>query len=153
MKKILLLISTFFNIGKFPIAPGTLTSLVTTCIFYVYNYYLEPPLYIILTSIVLVFLIGIPASHYAEKYFKKKDPRPCVIDEVAGQMISLILVPVSIFPYIAGFFLFRFFDIIKPYPVKKAEKISGGFGIMLDDIIAGLYALGFLHLFLYITRA
>ena len=150
MRQILLFIATFFNIGRLPLAPGTWASLVTTVLVYFIKPYWQAPLYIQIAAIVIVFVLGIPAASAAERHFKKKDPRPCVIDEVAGQMLSLLLVPHNIYLYGAGFFLFRVFDILKPFPVRNAEKIPGGFGIMLDDIVAGLYALGVLHLYLYL---
>jgi phosphatidylglycerophosphatase A len=112
--------------------------------------YWQAPVYIQTAIIFIVFLIGIPAATHAEKNFDKEDPRYCVIDEVAGQMIALLLVPHQIGFYIAGFFLFRFFDILKPFPIKHLEKIPQGLGIMIDDVAAGLYALGVLHLFIYI---
>ena len=150
MRQILLFIATFFNIGRLPLAPGTWASLVTTVLVYFIKPYWQAPLYIQIAAIVIVFVLGIPAASAAEKHFNKKDPRPCVIDEVAGQMLCLLLVPHNIYLYGAGFFLFRLFDILKPFPVRNAEKIPGGFGIMLDDIAAGLYALGVLHLYLYL---
>jgi len=150
MKRILLCFATFFYIGHLPIAPGTWASLVTTVLVYFIKPYWQAPVYFQIAAIVLIFLLGIPAASAAEKHLNKKDPRLCVIDEVAGQMVSLLLVPHSISFYIAGFFLFRVFDILKPFPVRNAEKIPGGFGIMLDDIAAGLYALGVLHLYLYL---
>jgi phosphatidylglycerophosphatase A len=146
----LLFFATFFYIGHLPIAPGTWASLVTTVLVYFIKPYWQAPVYIQIAAIVFIFLLGIPAASVAEKHFDKKDPRPCVIDEVAGQMVSLLLVPHAISFYIAGFLLFRLFDILKPFPVRNAEKIPGGFGIMLDDIAAGLYALGVLHLYLYL---
>jgi phosphatidylglycerophosphatase A len=150
MKPTLLFIATFFNIGRLPLAPGTWASLVTTVLVYFIKPYWQAPLYIQIAVIVIVFVLGIPAASAAERHFKKKDPRSCVIDEVAGQMLSLLLVPHNIYLYGAGFFLFRLFDILKPFPVRNAEKIPAGFGIMLDDIVAGLYALGILHLYLYL---
>jgi len=150
MNRLLILIATFFNVGKFPLAPGTLASLITTIVFYVVNVQLQPSIYAQIATIVLLFIVGIPAAAAAEKHFEKKDPGSCVIDEVPGQMISLLFVPYSVGLYVAGFFLFRFFDIFKPFPVKQADGIKGGFGVMFDDILAGLYALGVLHLILYI---
>jgi phosphatidylglycerophosphatase A len=150
MKRILLCFATFFYIGHLPIAPGTWASLVTTVLVYFIKPYWQASVYMQIAAIVFIFLLGIPAASVAEKHFNKKDPRPCVVDEVAGQMVSLLLVPHSISFYIAGFLLFRVFDILKPFPVRNAEKIPGGFGIMLDDIAAGLYALGVLHLYLYL---
>lgn len=144
------MIATFFNVGKFPLAPGTLASLITTIVFYLVNVYLKPSIYGQIAAVVLLFIIGIPAAAASEKHFQKKDPGQCVIDEVPGQMIALLFIPYSIGLYAAGFFLFRFFDIIKPFPVKQADRIKGGFGIMFDDILAGLYSLGLLHLLIYI---
>ncbi len=150
MKKFGLLLATFFNIGRFPIAPGTLASLVTTAVFYAANTILQPSLITQIAAIVIIFIVGIPAASVGEEHFGKKDPRPVVIDEVAGQMVTLLMVPYSIGAYVVGFFLFRFFDILKPFPVNIADqKIKGGLGIMVDDIAAGLYGLGVIHLILH----
>jgi phosphatidylglycerophosphatase A len=151
MSKLSLWIATFFYIGKFPIAPGTLTSLVTATTFFLVNRYAHLSLYGQLAAIVIIFFIGIPVATAGEKYFGKKDPRPVVIDEVAGQMVALLWVPCTIGLYFLGFLLFRFFDILKPFPVGLADrKLSHGFGIMADDILAALYALGTIHLILYL---
>lgn len=150
MKRILFLISTFFYIGYLPLAPGTWASLVTTVLVFFIRPYWQAPIYIQLVIIFVVFLLGIPAASQAEKHFDKEDPRHCVIDEVAGQMVSLLLIPHTIGLYIAAFFIFRFFDIIKPFPIKHLEKAPAGVGIMIDDIGAGLYSLGLLHLLIYI---
>ncbi len=150
MKKILFIIATFFYVGYLPAAPGTWASLVTTLLVYFIRPYWEAPPYIQLVIILAVFLLGIPAASHAEKHFDKEDPRYCVIDEVAGQMISLLWIPHSIGLYAAGFLIFRFFDIVKPFPIKYLEKAPQGIGIMIDDIAAGLYSLGLLHLLIYI---
>lgn len=151
MKKISLWIATFFYIGKFPVAPGTLASLVTTIIFFLVNRHFQLQIYGQLAAIVITFIIGIPVATAAEKHFQKKDPRPVVIDEVAGQMTALLWVPVNPGFYFLGFLLFRFFDIVKPFPVGTADrKLPHGFGIMADDIVAGLYALASIHLILYL---
>jgi phosphatidylglycerophosphatase A len=149
MNRILLLIATFFNIGKMPLAPGTWASLVTMITFYFINPYLET-FWAKIISLIIIFLIGIPAAGYAEKYFQKKDPGQCVIDEVAGQMVCLIFIPYSFSYYLAAFFIFRIFDVLKPFPIRLVEKFSHGFGIMADDIIAGLYTLVVLKLFIYL---
>ena len=150
MKHVWLLMATFFNIGRIPFAPGTCASLVTMLLVYFVRPYWEAHLYIQLIVILVIFLLGIPAAYYTEKHFKKKDPGQCVIDEVAGQMVSLLLIPHTIWLYIAGFFLFRFFDILKPFPIRHTEKVPYGVGIMIDDIVAGLFTLGLLHLAIYI---
>ena len=150
MKRILFFAATFFYVGYLPVAPGTWASLVTTALVFFIRPYWQAPVYIQLVIIFAVFLMGIPAASHAEKHFDKEDPRPCVIDEVAGQMISLILIPHSIGLYAAGFLIFRFFDIIKPFPIKYLEKAPHGVGIMIDDVAAGLYSLGLLHLLIYV---
>lgn len=157
MKKSLVLIATFFNIGNFPIAPGTLASAVTVGIFFLVNYFFNPVLYSQVFAIFIIFIIGIPAARAAESHFGKKDPNSVVIDEVAGQMITLLFLSAefttySISFYIAGFFIFRFFDILKPFPVNIADRLKGGFGIMIDDVIAGLYSLGTVQLIKYIIN-
>jgi phosphatidylglycerophosphatase A len=119
-------------------------------------YFIRPygtlPVYLQSVIILAIFLLGIPAASEAERYFKKKDPGACVIDEVPGQMVALLLVPkaMGIWPFVAGFFLFRGFDILKPFPIKHLEKAPGGLGIMIDDVGAGLMALGTLHLGIYL---
>jgi len=152
MKRILLLIATFFNIGRMPLAPGTWASMVTMLTFYFIYPTLES-FWAKIISLIIIFLIGIPAAGYAERYFQKKDPGQCVIDEVAGQMVCLILIPYSFSYYLAAFFIFRFFDIIKPFPIRLIEKFPHGFGIMADDIIAGLYTVALIKLFVILKPA
>ncbi len=157
MKKFAVLIATFFNVGKFPIAPGTLASLITTIVVFLFNYLFSPDPIVMISAIVIIFFAGIVPARIAEEHYGQKDPHAIVIDEVPGQMISLLFLPAvlstkSIAAYIAGFFIFRFFDILKPPPVKQADRIKGGFGIMFDDILAGLYSLGTIHLLIYIYR-
>ena len=145
MNRVLLVVSTFFNVGRIPIAPGTWASLITTaCLFFIYPHIHSPITEI--TALVFITMAGIPAAGYAERYFDKKDPHECVIDEVAGQMLCLILVPYSITSYLTAFLVFRFFDILKPFPIRRIEKICGGLGIMSDDLIAGIYTAGLIHL-------
>ena len=158
MKKLAILLATFFNVGNFPIAPGTLASLITTIVVFVFNYFFSPDPIVMISAIVLIFFTGIIPARIAEEHYGKKDPHEIVIDEVPGQMISLLFLPAvlstkSIAAYIAGFFIFRFFDILKPTPVKQADRIEGGFGIMFDDVLAGLYSLGTIHLLIYIYRS
>ena len=152
MKRLLLLIATFFNIGYGPVAPGTWASLVTTLTLYIITPHLNSPVIMLVMATVIVFIAGVPAASVAEKHFAKKDPRPCVIDEVAGQLVALIMVPHTPGNFLAAFLLFRFFDITKPFPIRRLEKIEGGWGIMIDDIIAGLYALGLFHLAVYLIN-
>ncbi len=158
MKKFAILFATFFNVGKFPFAPGTIASGVTTGVVFLFNYFFKPDPLVMMTAIILIFIAGIIPSRIAEEHFGHKDPHEIVIDEVAGQMVSLLFLPAlfsikSISAYIAAFFIFRLFDIWKPFPVRQADMIKGGFGIMIDDILAGLYSLGTIHLLIYIYRS
>ena len=97
----------------------------------------------------LITLIGIPPSTVVARESGIKDPGFVVIDEVAGQMIALIGVPVHWKYLLAGFILFRSFDIVKPFPLRRLEALPGGTGIMMDDVGAGLYALVLLQIWLH----
>lgn len=147
MRRFWLFIATFGFSGYLPLMPGTWGSLATALLVYFVKPYWNAPVYIQVGVIGLIFLLGIPASAKAQIYLDRKDPGQCVIDETVGQMIALLLIPHSVYFYIAGFALFRFFDIRKPCPVRNAEKIGGGLGIMLDDVVAGLYAFGILQVY------
>ena len=98
---------------------------------------------------VLVMLIGIPAATLVARGAGVKDPQFVVIDEVAGQLVALIAVPLAWKSFLAGFILFRGFDIVKPPPVRQLEAMPAGAGIVLDDVAAGLYAFGVIHLLLH----
>jgi len=97
----------------------------------------------------LVTLIGIPAATQVARASGVKDPQFVVIDEVAGQLIALIAVPLAWKTFLAGFILFRAFDIVKPPPVRQLEKLPEGTGIVLDDVAAGIYALVVMQLLLH----
>jgi phosphatidylglycerophosphatase A len=97
----------------------------------------------------LVTLIGIPAATQVSRASGVKDPQFVVIDEVAGQLIALIAVPLGWKTFLAGFILFRAFDIVKPPPVRQLEKLPEGTGIVLDDVAAGIYALAVMQLLLH----
>jgi phosphatidylglycerophosphatase A len=95
--------------------------------------------FIIFSISLIVLLFGIKASARMEQQYGH-DPSEVTIDEVVGMWISLFLLPKNIFIALAAFFIFRIFDIIKPFPAKKFDSMHGGFGIMMDDVIAGVYA-------------
>ena len=158
MKKINVLISTFFGYGYLTNMPGTVASFVTTIFIYIAFEildYTDLKFSLILFSI--VFFYSFYAVKDAESEFKKKDPGQIVIDEVLGQAMPLILLlylnqtnqislPVEIY-YIISFFIFRFFDIIKPFPVNYFDKnFKNYFGIIMDDIMAGLYSMILIYL-------
>ena len=146
MKSLSKIISTVFGIGYFPFAPGTLTSLV--CVF-LYKYVLyKVDWFYYLTILVLLFVIGAWASKMQAAQMKIEDPRCIVIDEAMGQLVAFFLLRPDWILLGLGFILFRALDILKPFVIRKAEKIPGGWGIMMDDVIAGLIASIFLNLYL-----
>lgn len=136
--RIILIFTTWFGAGFLPFAPGTWGSLAALP-FAAGAYSLG----IIPSCLALVFIliISIPISGAASKIFKRDDPSPVVIDEVAGVFVTLFLIPISWGSIAAGFILFRFFDILKPFPIGLVDKrIKGGAGIVLDDVVAGVFA-------------
>lgn len=129
-------IATFFGIGYLPLIPGTFGSAAGVVIYY----FLWSHELVFYAALFIIAIIGFGVCGPAEKTFGRKDPRCIVIDEVVGVMIAFILVPFTWVNAVIVFGLFRFMDVVKPYPIRKLEKLPGGFGIMLDDIAAGLYA-------------
>jgi phosphatidylglycerophosphatase A len=146
-------IATFFGIGRLRPGPGTWASAATTLLWAALASELAPSLRtpVAIGVAILVILIGIPAATQVSRSTGIKDPQFVVIDEVAGQLVTLIAVPLAWKSFLAGFILFRAFDILKPPPVRQLEAIPGGAGIVLDDVAAGLYAFLVLHLLLWIN--
>jgi phosphatidylglycerophosphatase A len=138
-------IATACGAGYFPIAPGTAGSVVgVALVVALAQLHLSRMLSIsVLAAASLVICgVGIWAAGEAEKFFGRTDPGAVVVDEVAGQMITFLLLPHANWKWLlAGFLLFRAFDIVKPFPARQAERIPGGWGIMLDDVVAGAYSL------------
>ena len=132
--------STLFGIGLIPIAPGTFGSIFAIFIWYIFINFISIFYFIILFAIILsvsFYITGI----YLEKY-TRKDPSEVIIDEFIGQSIPLLFVfNLNAFEVLVAFVSFRFFDICKIYPINKAEEIDGSYGVIIDDIIAGIYAL------------
>lgn len=144
------LIATFLGIGRMRPGPGTWGSAATVLLWAVSARELNPA-YRTLTVIalaILVTLLGIPAATRVARASATKDPQFVVIDEVAGQLIALIAVPLAWKTFLAGFILFRVFDILKPPPVRQLERLPEGTGIVLDDVAAGIYALAVMQLLL-----
>lgn len=133
--------SGFFS-GFLPFAPGTFGSLVALLIYLIPGF--ENP-FIMLLSISIFTVWGIRIGNVFEKVYGK-DPSSCVIDEFVGTWISLLLIPKNILFIAIAFVIWRVLDIVKIYPANKIEKLSGGYGIMLDDIISGIYTLILIHL-------
>jgi phosphatidylglycerophosphatase A len=145
------LTATFFGIGRLHPGPGTWGSAATVLLWAAAAYELPPtlrtPVAIALAAVVT--LIGIPAASRVARATGGKDPQFVVIDEVAGQLIALIAVPLAWKTFLAGFILFRAFDIVKPPPVRQLEKLPEGTGIVLDDVAAGIFAFIVMHLLLH----
>jgi phosphatidylglycerophosphatase A len=138
VKQFILFWATGFGVGYSPIAPGTLGTLIAIPIYYFLSG-ISSPLYEI-TLIGFLFL-SVWISENAEIFFGKKDDQRIVIDEIVGFLITMLWVPKTLPFIIMGFFLFRFFDILKPFPIRRLEKrLKGGFGVVLDDVMAGVYA-------------
>ncbi|MFT5219468.1 MAG: phosphatidylglycerophosphatase A [Gammaproteobacteria bacterium] len=142
------LLSLGFGVGLSRKAPGTLGTIVAIPL-YLLIVQLSLPYY--LGVIVVGFALGVWFCGYTSKALGVHDHSGIVWDEIIGFWITMIAIPVTWQWILAGFVLFRFFDIVKPWPVKVADKeMKGGFGIMFDDVLAGIYALGCLHLALYV---
>lgn len=141
-------IATFFGIGRLKPGPGTYASVATVLVWAGITWLLpiSARFTCTVTAAVAVTLIGIPAATRVARAAGVKDPQFVVIDEVAGQLIALIAVPLSWKTLLASLILFRTFDILKPPPVRQLERLPEGSGIMLDDVGAGLYALACMHL-------
>lgn len=129
--------ATFFFLGKLPIAPGTWGSLGALILWLV----LPVTTSIHLSVILILFVLGVYSSHKVAKYLKVHDPSEVVIDEAVGMGISLFMLPHNFTLYILAFLLFRFFDILKPSFIYQIQNLPGGLGIMLDDVLAGLFTL------------
>lgn len=123
-----------FGIGYFPFASGTFGTLIGVLI-----YFLISKSSFFVPIVVILFFFGVYISTKAEEVYHEKDSHKIVIDEIVGFFIALAFLPPSILYIIVGFFLYRFFDIIKPYPARLFQGFKGGFGVMLDDVVAGLY--------------
>lgn len=149
MKTAAKILATVFGIGLFPAAPGTLASVVAALVFKFALHGLAWPLYLLL--LVLLFFAGTAASAVHAAALGRRDPGPIVIDEVCGQLLALAFLPAAWVPVAVSFVLFRFFDIIKPGPIRELEKLPGGWGIMADDIGAGLAAAALSRLILLLV--
>jgi phosphatidylglycerophosphatase A len=138
MKLLSRILATFFWTGEFPIVPGTVTSFAAALLYKAILFRLSGPLFAGL--IVIAFFVGVAAAGVHARTLGAKDPRPVTIDEACGQWIACFLVPPTWGLTAAAFFLFRAFDILKPFPIRRLERLPGGWGIMADDVLAGIFA-------------
>ena len=162
INKINFLFVTFFGIGKISKIPGSIASLVTTIFLYVIFHILNISPNVVLIFIIIIFFISLYAVNIFIKNFDNKDPKEVVIDEFIGQSIPICLYEIAhegseetsqvLTFYFIMFILFRIFDITKPYPVNYYDKkFKNSFGVIMDDVCAGLYVVAVLVFYMVIT--
>ena len=137
VQRLALLIATVGGVGHAPVAPGTAASAVTAVALGL----AAPSRPTLIAFVLAVVLVGTWAAQEAERWLDEKDPSAIVIDEVAGMALSVLALPITPGVLLAGFLLFRVFDVVKPYPANALQRLPGGVGVMIDDLVAGLYAL------------
>jgi phosphatidylglycerophosphatase A len=135
--RLALLWGTGFGTGYSPVVSGTVGTLVGIPLYLLLH---GAGLALYLTVTVILFLAGVAAANRLERRFKAKDPSQVVADEVVGYLVAACAITPSLSSVIITFILFRIFDIVKPFPARRSERLPGGWGIMIDDIWAGLYA-------------
>jgi phosphatidylglycerophosphatase A len=139
------LLGTAFGLGLAPVAPGTFGTLAGVALGAL-ALLLPPGMAtqgVLALGIVVVTFAGVPLATRCERIFGRKDPGAFVLDEVAGYLVALLFLPLHERPYVVlvgAFFAFRLTDIVKPPPARRLERVSGGWGVMLDDLVAGAYA-------------
>jgi phosphatidylglycerophosphatase A len=145
------LIATFFGVGRLHPGPGTWGSAATVLLWWLLARWIAPvwqPWIAALLAAITV-LAGIPAATQVARASGLKDPQFVVIDEVAGQLVTLIAAPIAWQSLLLGFILFRGFDIVKPPPIRRLERFPEGVGIVIDDVGAGLYGLAVMQVVLH----
>jgi phosphatidylglycerophosphatase A len=131
-----LILATWFGAGLMPRASGTFGTLAAIPLIWVG--WLGAGWSV--AALVALIVIAVWSSHRTGELLRKKDPSEVVIDEAAGLLVTMFLLPITWQSVALGFILFRFFDIVKPWPVRQSERLKGGVGIVVDDLLAGLYA-------------
>jgi phosphatidylglycerophosphatase A len=138
MRRLAIVLATWWGVGYSPIAPGTAGTIAAIPLFLLLSLL---PLYVYLPCVLGIGLLACWAAGEAERIFQEKDSQVIVIDEAVGLLVTMTALPPA-WPYlVAGFLLFRCFDILKPPPIRLIErKVKGGYGVVLDDVLAGIYA-------------
>ena len=142
-------IATVFKAGYIPIAPGTVGSIIGLLVFWLIKDYASFTIEMFVAA--ALFFAGVWASTIVEQVLEHHDPGVVIVDEVVGMLVALMLLPPTITVMFLAFLLFRVFDIIKPYPARWCEQLSRGWGIMMDDVVAGLYVNVLIHIILWIV--
>ena len=140
------LLGSGFGTGYLPYVPGTFGSLASLSIFLIPG---VANFYIILPITVITFLVGIRLGNYFETIYNK-DPKQFTLDEFVGTWITFLFIPQNLIQFIIGFIVWRILDIVKPFPANKSESLKGGLGIMMDDVVSGLYSLVIMFIFNFI---
>lgn len=138
MHRLGLLIATCGYLGYVPYAPGTFGSAAGLLIFFALRDVGSTEVEV--AAILVLFIVGVWSGTIAEHHFGRIDPRPVVLDEVVGMLITLVLLPVNVFGAILGFVVFRALDVVKPWPAARLEALPGGLGVMADDGMAAVYS-------------
>jgi phosphatidylglycerophosphatase A len=138
VSRVKLVLATWFGAGFSPLVPGTIGTLFAAPLVLLLWRIGAWPVHLL--AIVVVASLGLWAAADAETYWNRKDPKQVVIDEAAGFLVATFLIPPHALPLLAAFVLFRVFDILKPWPGRRLERLPGAWGIMADDLVAGLYA-------------
>ncbi len=144
-----LAVASVLGVGYIPVASGTFGSAAGLLLWAV----LPGSALVQTAAIVALFVAGAWSGSLAEEHFGRTDPGQVVIDEVLGMLVTLLWNPVGWTGAVAGFMLFRIFDIVKPYPAGRLERLPGGVGVMADDVMAAVYANLVLRLCLWAARA
>ena len=148
-ERAVIFLATGFFVGTVPFAPGTFGSIIGLPLVFLLS---RINLLLSVAYILLFILFAIGIASATEKILNQKDPAKIVIDEIAGIMVAFTGLPFNLKTVIAGFVIFRVFDILKPFPIRSLERrVSGGSGVVLDDVLAGVYANLILRLAFYIT--
>jgi phosphatidylglycerophosphatase A len=137
MNDFILFLASGFGAGYASIAPGTAGTLVAIPIYYFLSF-IPFPLYEL--TILTFFFFSSWIAERAQSYWQKRDDRRIVIDEMMGYFLTMLWVPRTLLFIVLGFFLFRLFDVVKPPPIRLLEKARGGYGVVLDDLLAGVYS-------------
>jgi phosphatidylglycerophosphatase A len=148
-EKLITFLATGFGSGLSPVAPGTLGTLLGVLICLLC---LPMPWTFRLLFVLALLVLSIYVADKAEKIYQKKDDQRIVIDEIIGLQITMLPVAINILNLCAAFVLFRIFDILKPFPVKNLQGLPGGWGVVIDDVAAGIYAAAVLWLLVYFLK-
>jgi len=148
MRRLIYLIATGLYTGYSPIASGTAGSALGLAAYFLFPSFRQ---WILLSACILFFFLGVWSATHIENYERKKDASIIVIDEIVGMWISLLFLPISMgwIWWLAAFFIFRIYDIIKPFPAGRSQKLHAGWGVMVDDVLAGVYTNMTLRLLFY----